>query len=90
METSTDPGARESAAPNIPPLDMTKIAAQALGTAPKLRAWSLEYLSEGITFKWAGYGETQQAADRKARQELHDLYPAYSRHRAQLVAAIEV
>lgn len=89
METSTDLGARDSAAPDLPPLDMTKIAAQALGTAPKLRAWSLEYLSEGITFRWAGYAQDQQQADWIAREVL-DMYSAFSRSRAQLVAAIEV
>lgn len=71
------------------PLDMTMVTAQALGTQPKLRAWSLEYLSDGITFKWCGYAQDKAQADWIGREVL-DMYPAFSRSRAQLVAALEV
>lgn len=76
-------------APQLPSLDMAAVAAQALGTQPKPRAWSLEYLCDGILFKWAGYAATQGEADQKAREYL-DMYLSFSKERAQLSAALEV
>lgn len=90
METSADLGARETGAPEIPPLDMDAVTREALGDVPRLRAWSLDYLSGGITFKWSGRAYTQNAADFLAREKLGDLYESFSKTGAQLVAAVEI
>lgn len=71
-------------------LDMQAVTREALGDVPKLRAWSLEYLSAGITFKWAGKAYTRNAADFLAREKLHELYASFSKTGAQLVAAVEI
>lgn len=73
---------------DLPTLDMTAVTREALGGL-KSRAWSLEYLCSGVTFKWAGYATTQQDADQQARQHL-DQYANFSPKSAQLIAALEV
>jgi hypothetical protein len=66
-------------------LDMNSVTRTALG----LRAWRLEFDSEGVPFVWEGLAANQGAAESMARRELADQWAGFNRILARVTACLE-